>query len=672
MAENEAKRDSRKAMARSTAPNEPPTPIAAPRTSASGRRKDAVPDRIDIRDWFYQPSLDRLPDTVVNCDRVPHVLDQGREGACTGFALAAVINFLRSDGRAKSGSVSPQMLYEMARRYDEWPGEEYEGSSARGAMKGWVAHGVCPVDVWPADKKGPEHFTPEIVGVARKVPGGAFYRVMHRQIRDVHAAIADVGAVYVTLMVHDGWDEPGPNTAKVTYGDAGKSRSISLPVIERRGRASSGHAIALVGYSQQGFIVQNSWGKGWGKGGFALLPYEDFLLHATDVWVAQVGVPLEIDLWQTGDPDTTAGLQRAGSTIPLSEIRPYVVDLGNNGKLSNSGQYWTTRADVERLFNEIIPERTKEWAKKRILFYIHGGLNDEDAAARRIIAFRDVLLENEIYPVHIMWESGVLESVTSMLCDLVTPDDERAASVTDWLKRTRAALTEAKDWTFEMTAAVPGTKLWKEMKENGRLASIGEVGGMSIIADVVAKAAANMSDADRKKWEFHVTGHSAGAIVTAHAMQLLVKAGFDFKTLQLFAPAITVEDFDTLVVPTIKAGLCPVPRTYVLRNEEELDDTVGPYDKSLLYLVSNAFEGQRGKPILGMKTFLEKDVRIRNLLGATLVTSNPSIKKAAYPFSSSRTHGGFDNDPPTMNSMIWHIKGGKNPKPQFELRHLQY
>ena len=352
MVENEGKRNSRKAMARSTAPNEPRTRLAAPRTSAGGRRKDAVPDRIDIRDWFYQPSLDRLADTIVNCDRVPLILDQGREGACTGFALAAVINFLRSDAK---GSVSPQMLYEMARRYDEWPGEQYEGSSARGAMKGWVAHGVCFADIWPVDKKGPEHFTPDIADRARKVPGGAFYRVMHRQIRDVHAAIADVGAVYVTLMVHDGWDEPGPKTVKIEYHDSGKSRSISLPVIERRGRASSGHAVALVGYSTQGFIIQNSWGKGWGRGGFALLPYEDFLLHATDVWVAQVGVPLEIDLWQTGSSDTKAGLQRAGSTIPLNEIRPYVVDIGNNGKLSNSGQYWTTREDVERLFNEIIP-----------------------------------------------------------------------------------------------------------------------------------------------------------------------------------------------------------------------------------------------------------------------------------------------------------------------------
>src|SRR6185436_3184190 len=97
--------------------------------------------------------------TIVNCDLVPHILDQGSEGACTGFALAAVINFLRSDAR-KAGSVSPQMLYEMARRYDEWPGESYEGSSARGAMKGWVTHGVARSHSWTTDMKGPQHLTP--------------------------------------------------------------------------------------------------------------------------------------------------------------------------------------------------------------------------------------------------------------------------------------------------------------------------------------------------------------------------------------------------------------------------------------------------------------------------------------------------------------------------------
>ena len=669
MVEDEGKRDTRNAMARSTAPSEPPTRVAAPRTLA-GRRLDAVPDKIDIRDWFYQPSLNPLPHTIVNCDLVPHILDQGSEGACTGFALAAVINFLRSDAR-KAGSVSPQMLYEMARRYDEWPGDSYEGSSARGAMKGWVAHGVCSQSMWPIALKGYRDFTPAMATDARRTPGGAFYRVMHRQIRDVHSAIAEVGAVYVTLMAHDGWDDPRKPSAPIKYQSSGRSRSLVLPIIERSGRASSGHAVAFVGYSSQGFIVQNSWGTDWGKGGFALLPYEDFLLHATDVWVAQIGVPLEIDLWQTGNSDTTAGLQRAGATIPLEQVRPYVVDIGNNGKLSATGDYFTSKQDVERLFNETIPKATETWPKKRVLFYMHGGLNDEKASARRIVAFRDILLKNQIYPVHIMWESGILESVTSMLCDLVTHDDERAGSAAEWLKKVRAELTEAKDWTFEMTASGLGTVLWDEMKENARLASVDAVGGMSIVASTVAAAAAKLSPSERKQWEFHVTGHSAGSILAAHAMPLLVNAGFDFKTLQFFAPAITVDDFKTLVVPSIAAGRCPVPRTYVLDNEEELDDEVGPYGKSLLYLVSNAFEGKRLRPILGMKTFLTSDPALMSLLGPTLVTSNPSMKTAGFPSSASKSHGGFDNDPPTMNSMVQHITGAP-PIERFELRHLQY
>jgi hypothetical protein len=87
--------------------------------------------------------------------------------------------------------------------------------------------------------------------------------------------------------------------------------------------------------------------------------------------------------------------------------------------------------------------------------------------------------------------------------------------------------------------------------------------------------------------------------------------------------------------------------------------------------VSNAFEGKRLTPILGMKTFLENDAALRNLLDTTLVTSNPSMKTAGFPSSSSKTHGGFDNDPPTMNSMVQHITGAP-PIELFQLRHLQY
>ncbi len=183
-----------------------PTPILST-AERIGRTLDAVPDRVDARDFLYQPRLVPLPDQLVNCSSVPEILDQGSEGACTGFALAAVINYLLKARGLGERRVSPRMLYEMARRYDEWPGEGYVGSSARGGMKGWVRHGVCTCDTWPDDRHGPGHFTAEIAGEAQKIPGGAFYRVMHRDVRDMHAALAEVGILYATLMVHEGWSE---------------------------------------------------------------------------------------------------------------------------------------------------------------------------------------------------------------------------------------------------------------------------------------------------------------------------------------------------------------------------------------------------------------------------------------------------------------------------------
>ena len=66
---------------------------------------DARPDRIDFRDLTYLPRLVSLPDKYPSdeqiatyfpaYDKAELVLDQGEEGACTGFGLAAVVNYLR-------------------------------------------------------------------------------------------------------------------------------------------------------------------------------------------------------------------------------------------------------------------------------------------------------------------------------------------------------------------------------------------------------------------------------------------------------------------------------------------------------------------------------------------------------------------------------------------------
>jgi hypothetical protein len=654
------------------------------------RTLDAAPDRIDIRDWFYQPNLQPLPDFVVNCRGVPRILDQGSEGACTGFALAAVVNYQLArrqliTAHDQDRLVSPRMLYEMARRYDEWPGEDYEGSSARGAMKGWTAHGVASRKLWPDTLKRPDNLTDERATDAQRTPGGAYYRVIHRNIRDMHAAIAEAGILYATLMVHEGWDKPGPEMISISYALEGNSVTEMLPVIARKGRADGGHAVAIVGYTRDGFIVQNSWGEEWGNNGFALLPYEDWMLHATDCWVAQLGVPISFNVWS--DPnsaETTAGIQRAGEAIPLATIRPFVVDIGNNGLLSDSGQYWTTEKDIERIF-ESIAEMSTTWDKPRVMLYLHGGLNDESAVARRVVAYKDVCLENHIYPIHIMWESGFWEALQSSVLDLFTSEDERAGG--DWLKKLRDGLVEAKDRTVELTAAVPGGALWGEMKENARLASAAR-GGMRVLAQQAQKALSGLSDRDLKKWELHVVGHSAGSIFAAHAIDLFTRIGVRFRSLQLMAPAIRADNFRDIVLPAVKKGDCPHPTVYMMSDVGERDDTVGPYGKSLLYLVSNAFERRRETPILGMERFvsLASTDPNKELVDAQLeaffrqkVDGEPSLVVAGKNISEqitasqsqSDSHGGFDNDTKTLNSVLYRILGTAPQRP-FTDRDLQF
>lgn len=646
---------------------------------------DAAPDRVDLRDWSYQPTLAPLPDTLVNLSRVPMILDQGNEGACTGFALAAVIDYLWASRHKNSRLVSPRMLYELARCYDEWPGEEYEGSSARGAMKGWVAHGVCSEKLWPKNAKGLGQMKPAVAQDALLSPGGAYYRVSHREIRDVHAALAETGMLYVTLMVHKGWNDPGSNhplTVKVKEG----TTQWKLPVIRREVPADSGHAVALVGYTSDGFIVQNSWGPKWGYKGFALLPYEDFLLHVTDCWVAQLGVPVGLDLWKAKEfAETSSGRQRATASVPLADIRPFVVNIGNNGALSRSGRYWTTEEDVQRLFAEAIPNATKHWANPRVLLYLHGGLNSEGDVANRIVAFRDVMLANEVYPIHIMWETGFLETLGDIFADLFTDVDERAGGFRDWMHKFREGLTESKDRSLEFTLAKPGSASWKEMKENARIASghPDELGGMQLLARYARKAVAQIGRKKAQKWEIHVVAHSAGSIFAAHALPHLLQMGVPLRSMHFMAPAITTELFKDKMLGPIKQGSCPLPSLFILSDKAEQDDNVArAYGKSLLYLVSNAFEKKRETPLLGMARFVAPrgdrvDADLRNLFLQAQPGGLPSLvvagtSGAAIPSASqSKSHGGFDNDADTMNSVLHRILRAA-PEPLFTARDLAY
>ncbi len=89
-----------------------------PKAKVAGKKRilNARKDTPDIRDRMYEPALIQLQPEIDNRSGTD-VLDQGEEGACTGFGLAAVINLLNVKKKDLQFKASPRMLYEMAKKH---------------------------------------------------------------------------------------------------------------------------------------------------------------------------------------------------------------------------------------------------------------------------------------------------------------------------------------------------------------------------------------------------------------------------------------------------------------------------------------------------------------------------------------------------------------------------
>jgi hypothetical protein len=291
------------------------------------------------------------------------------------------------------------MLYDMARRYDEWAGVDYEGSSCRGAVKGWYKHGVCLEDQWQRDGGKIGTLTEEITREAAARPLGAYFRVNHKDLVAMHAAITEVGILYASASVHSGW---------MNVSKDGR--------IHYQTDILGGHAFAIVAYDDEGFWVQNSWGPKWGRDRFCHLRYDDWLANGTDVWVARLAVPVELGK----TPGTTATVKSSAirnQGFIFSDIRPHVIGIKNDGLLDERGDIGTTAETVREILLQDFPRITKNWKKKRLVLYAHGGLVSKDNALQRVAEYREKMLEAECYPLAFIWKTDYWTTLGNMLAD---------------------------------------------------------------------------------------------------------------------------------------------------------------------------------------------------------------------------------------------------------------
>jgi hypothetical protein len=658
----------------------------------------AIPDTVDFRDRMFDPTLIDVKPTLPLEKYLDDmgdglaVLDQGREGACTGFALAAVANHLLwtggryRDGDGRADRVSPWMLYAMAKRYDEWEGEDYEGSSARGAMKAWHKHGVCSEEHWcrGGERDQDRALWPRRWEEALRRPLGAYYRVNHKDLVAMHAAITEVGSLYATGSVHGGWS----------------GNAVSDGIIDYDPQTTGGHAFAIVGYDGDGFWIQNSWGEDWGRDGFARLSYDDWMENGVDVWVGRLGAPVHLARRSSTAAAGAPGADRSRGSA-FSDLRPHIVSLGNDGSPRATGTYGTDTDGIQRIFGDDLPafveSRAGAGGPVHVLLYAHGGLVAEEAAVQRLADLRAPLLDNGVFPVSFIWKTDYWTTTTNILRDAVSR------------RRQEGFLDEAKDFLLDrlddglepIARRLTGKAQWDEMKENALMATTRGDGGARVAARALEDALGDRIRGGEVR--LHVVGHSAGSIFMAPLVRLLAEQkgasvsftdlpeakhtrastglGLPISSCTLWAPACTVELFARAYAPLVETGAVEQFALFTLTDKAEQDDhCANIYHKSLLYLVSNAFEAEpripvirdRGVPILGMEAFVGRPIEewshdvlseleerslaeLMDRWGAEWIRSPNDAPDGSPGASRSHTHGGFDDDDHTLKATLVRI-----------------
>jgi hypothetical protein len=608
-------------------------------TSVRNKRTfDALPDTIDFRDTMYVPTLVAVRSASdiksYRALKIP-VLDQGREGACTGYGLATVANYLvaQSGGEALGTGVSARMLYVMAKRYDEWEGEDYSGSSARGAMKGWHKHGLCAEAIWRNSDLTADIDAGRAADAFNR-PLGAYFRVNHADLVSMHSAISEVGVLYATANVHQGWLD-------VKAGDR---------KIERHDGSVGGHAFAIVGYDREGFWIQNSWGPKWGEGGLAQLSYDDWLANGTDAWVARLGAPVRFSR-PLDAAVVNSSAPRSYESYVYADLRPHIVTAGNDGVLRQKGAYGLTEDGLEEIVRTSLKNKVEAWDRKRVLIYAHGGLHAEASAIQYAANYLTPAMAEKVYPISLIWRSDAWTTLGNILKEALGRRRDEGP-----LDRAKDFMLDRVDDTLEPLARVLGGKaLWDEMKENAKGCTSAKKGAARLLAGHL-KAALDAGEID----EVHLAGHSAGAVLHAYLAEYLAKLGVPIKSVSLWAPACTVALFDQIYRPLITARSIEAFDVYTLDDATERDDDCAHiYNKSLLYLVSAAFEKNAriplirpiGEPILGLDRDVAKHVESAFWTGAT----RRWFVAPKSDETHARHHGDFDNDGPTLASTLSRI-----------------
>jgi C1A family cysteine protease len=238
-----------------------------------------LPDLPDHRDHIFSapaPVLTVLPPKVdLRPACPPTVYDQGRLGSCTANAIAAAFEF--DLGKQKLPDFMPSRLFiYYNERKIEGTVDSDSGAMIRDGIKSVAKQGVCTEDAWPYDiSKFTDQPTKECYTAAKDNQALSYQRIP-QSLNQMRGCLANGYPFVFGFTVYESFES----------SEVAQTGVVPMPVDGES--VLGGHAVLAVGYDDetQRFLVRNSWGSGWGDGGYFTIPYA-YLTNrglASDFW----------------------------------------------------------------------------------------------------------------------------------------------------------------------------------------------------------------------------------------------------------------------------------------------------------------------------------------------------------------------------------------------------
>jgi hypothetical protein len=488
---------------------------------------------------------------------------------CTGFALAAIANYLTRRDLDDPGapSVSRRMLYEMAQIHD---GEEFgTGSTLRGAIEGWTRTGVATDDLWPYDASDEYGTVEGGLTLRRLLDARARPLMKHRRVAggDVDTArdaLAQGHPLFTGTIMHEGW-------YRLFLPD-------TEPLVERRqdDEDKGGHAFVIVGYDSKGFWIHNSWGPEWGTEGYALLPFDEWERSGFDAWV----VDAKSSQPEESLPGVETTLSTRERTASYRDLWPHLMVLDDEGELVSGGLYEMDKSSLGTLMY-LFGERTAHWKKRRLAIVCDGGYLPPSETIERFRAVRDQYLDAEIYPIFIVWETSWWRDLADELSVWINRLDEDGTT-NDPVECDNPIVRRAID-----RSVLP--KIWKEL--GGRTArAVNPTGGASLLAEAVSKKRTKIP------FDLHLHSHGVGDVLAIELGSLLPAP---IGSATAVASAVAEPGRRSRYVDLLDAQQLGHLTIVALDEEAEASDTVGPIRGSLLRLASDGLAAP-GMSFLGL------------------------------------------------------------------------